>query len=123
MTQKSDFGYLAEEMAAEYLIGKGYQIKDRNFRRPWGELDIVATKDGVVVFCEVKANSRPMPDFDPSLRAGYVKLHKVVRSAEIYLSMKKFPENQPWQVDLLTVVLDREQSKAKITHFKNITEL
>ena len=60
MTQKSEIGKLGENLACEYLKNKGYWVIERNFRRPWGELDIVARqKDGTLVFVEVKALQLP----------------------------------------------------------------
>lgn len=55
-------GVDGETAAAAYLERHGYQILDRNFRCPFGELDLVAEADGTVVFVEVKTRS--------SLRAG-----------------------------------------------------
>ncbi len=43
-----------EQMAAEYLEKKGYEILDRNWKNPFGELDLVARTGGVVVYCEIK---------------------------------------------------------------------
>jgi len=48
-------GALGEEMAARYLLRQGYQVLARNFRRRCGEIDIIAEKDGVTYFVEVKA--------------------------------------------------------------------
>jgi len=120
MTQKSDIGYFAEDLAAEYLEKKGYKIIDRNYRKPWGELDLVATKEGIVIFVEVKANTYDSIAFDPALRAGNEKLHKVVRTAQLYLDSKKFSSEQNWQIDLVTVIIEKGKETAKITHFKNI---
>ena len=47
----------AESRAAAYLIAKGYWIVARRFRTPFGEVDIVARRRGVLVFVEVKARS------------------------------------------------------------------
>lgn len=44
-----------EELAAAYLTNCGYTVLGRNFRGGGGELDIIAEKDGVVYFVEVKA--------------------------------------------------------------------
>jgi putative endonuclease len=46
-----------ENIAAEYLTGKGYEILERNYRNPCGELDIIAEKDGVIVYVEIKYRS------------------------------------------------------------------
>ncbi|KKS22640.1 MAG: hypothetical protein UU80_C0004G0030 [candidate division WWE3 bacterium GW2011_GWA1_41_8] len=47
-------GKLGEEIAAKYLIGKGYRIVERNWNCRWGELDIIASKGDTTVFVEVK---------------------------------------------------------------------
>jgi putative endonuclease len=48
-------GLSAESRAAAYLVAKGYRIAARRFRTPFGEVDIVARRRGVLVFVEVKA--------------------------------------------------------------------
>jgi putative endonuclease len=50
-------GLSAESRAAAYLIAKGYWIVARRFRTPFGEVDIVARRRGVLIFVEVKARS------------------------------------------------------------------
>jgi putative endonuclease len=50
-------GLSAESRAAAYLVAKGYRIAARRFRTPFGEVDIVARRRGVLVFVEVKARS------------------------------------------------------------------
>ena len=51
------FGRAVEERAAGWYRGHGYQVVDRNWRCPEGEVDLVAVRrrDRLVVFCEVKA--------------------------------------------------------------------
>ena len=55
VTQK--IGKLGEELVATFLMKRGYRILDRNYRRPWGELDIIAEREGKIHFVEVKAVS------------------------------------------------------------------
>lgn len=50
----TDIGRKAEKAAATYLEMRGYQIIERNWRRPRCEIDIIAKKDDVVYFVEVK---------------------------------------------------------------------
>ena len=50
-------GLSAESRAAAYLVAKGYRIAARRFRTPFGEVDIVARRRGVLVFVEVKARN------------------------------------------------------------------
>jgi putative endonuclease len=53
--QRLAYGREGEDAAVAWYEQAGYRIVDRNWRCREGELDIVATGDGVVVFCEVKA--------------------------------------------------------------------
>ncbi|MDA3958248.1 YraN family protein, partial [Oceanispirochaeta sp.] len=45
---------LGEQKAVEYLQSSGYQIIKRNFRKSFGEVDIIAVKGRKIIFCEVK---------------------------------------------------------------------
>jgi len=49
-------GRLGEKRAERYLIRRGYQILERNARLGRGELDIVARRDDLIIFIEVKAH-------------------------------------------------------------------
>lgn len=51
------FGARGEEVAARHLESAGLRILDRNWRCPLGELDIVATDEQRLVFCEVKTRA------------------------------------------------------------------
>jgi putative endonuclease len=48
-------GQLGEQVAADHLVRRGFQIIDRNYRTRWGELDIVAFDGHTLAFCEVKS--------------------------------------------------------------------
>ena len=51
-------GRLGEEIARSRLRAKGYFILDANYRAKAGEIDLVAKKDGVLVFVEVRTRTR-----------------------------------------------------------------
>jgi putative endonuclease len=57
MAAKDDLGRRGENLAADHLIASGYRVLERNWRCPRGEIDIVAFKDGEVVFVEVKTRT------------------------------------------------------------------
>ena len=43
-TAKRQIGDQGEEVACKYLVGKGYRVLERNYLKPWGEIDIVAER-------------------------------------------------------------------------------
>ena len=55
MAEHNDFGKLGEELAVNYLIGKGYEILERNWRNQHKEIDIIAKDGKDLVVVEVKA--------------------------------------------------------------------
>ena len=117
----SQLGYLAENIAGRYLQSKGYEIIDRNYRRPWGEIDIVARKDGVIVFIEVKANRRLFTsDFRPEVRVNPEKVRKIIKTAALYLKHDLGGKDCEWQVDVISITFDPSAQKAKLNHFKNV---
>lgn len=120
VTIKGELGALAESCAAQYLENKNYRVVTRNYRKPWGEVDIIAEKEGIVVFVEVKANRKEIAGFEPELRVNPYKQHKMVRIAKTFLSDYSFPADQPWQMDVLAVTFAAEKGVAKIRHYKNI---
>ena len=117
---RSDLGYFAEHYVAQYLEAKGYEIMDLNFRKPWGEIDIVVQKEGILVFVEVKASKQATAGFEPELRAGSDKMRKVVRTARTYLAYSKYPPDKEWQVDIVSLTFDKDRGVAQIKHFKNV---
>jgi putative endonuclease len=59
MSNKAFVGEAGEELACKYLGSHGYGISFRNYRRKWGEIDIIARDpDGILVFVEVKSMVR-----------------------------------------------------------------
>ena len=120
MKGTSELGFFAEHYAAEYLKSKGYNIVGHNYRKPWGEIDIIAEKEGVIIFVEVKANKKELPGFEPELRVDAHKRHRMIRIARTFLLDHHYPEDQPWQLDILSVTFSKERAVAKFKHYKNI---
>jgi len=54
MAQKSSLGKIGEDLAVQYLIDKGYEILERNWRAYRKEIDIIAIDGKDIVFIEVK---------------------------------------------------------------------
>lgn len=106
-------------MAVEYLRQKGYEILERNFRSPWGEIDIVAQDKDFLVFVEVRSLSssyfaRP----DETITRS--KKRKLVKSAQYYFMKKKLRETFS-RFDV--VAIDYGGSGPKVTLYPNAFSL
>ncbi|MDR1205572.1 MAG: YraN family protein [Peptococcaceae bacterium] len=101
-------GALAEEAAAKYLAGEGCRIVERNFRTRLGEIDLIAEKEGVLVFVEVRSRreaSRGLPQETVNQR----KRQKIRRVATQYLK-RHFDMERLCRFDVVGILLgNRDQ--------------
>ena len=100
MNNTKEIGNIAEQMAVDYLIDNNYEIKDRNFyAKKFGELDIIAVKDNVIHFVEVKGGY----DFEAIYNVTSQKLRRLIRSMEYYI--QRFHIKIPYCLDIAIVDL------------------
>ena len=85
MTERRERGDEAEDAAAEFLEAQGFRITARNFLARGGELDIVAEKEDLLCFVEVRMRSSAVWG-DPSQTITWAKQRKVVRAAMHFLA-------------------------------------
>lgn len=119
-TARSALGARGEEIAAQYLAGRGFEILCRNFRRRQGEVDIVAQDGGTLVFVEVRSCSTS--DFGtPAESIGPRKLERLAAAATLYLVEAKL-DNVPCRFDAVEVYFEKGRVK-KVNHMRNISGL
>ena len=94
-------GARGEIIAACFLRLKGYRIVERNFSCRLGEIDIIASKKGTIVFVEVRTRG-PGAMVDPLSSVDPVKVVKIIDAARFYLSRlpRPFP---PCRFDLVAI--------------------
>jgi putative endonuclease len=115
-------GRIGEDVVWGYLKNRGYLILDRNYRKKWGELDIVVQKDGVLHFVEVKAGSWhgdewPKDGADLHRPEDHMHVHKrerMARAVQTYLAEKRVKPDAKWTVDLAVVLINKETHKARV---------
>ncbi len=108
-------GNMGENMAVDYLTKKGYIIISRNFRTPYGEIDIIAAKGDTTVFCEVKTRSTDRYGLGREAITP-AKLKHMLNSADHYCREHNI-ENSPVRLDVVEITLNN----GSIVHFKDIT--
>ncbi len=118
-TQKQKIGEIGESVACEFLMKHNFLIKDRNYRKKWGEIDIVAGKDKILHFIEVKTVSR-ITEHQPEENVHLWKQKRLARAIRTYLLEKKIPEETEWQLDVMAIFLDFKTRRAKVRITENV---
>lgn len=131
-------GRVGEEEATSYLKKAGHKILARNYKTKFGELDIVASKNGAIVFVEVKTRIKNFYEVElrenimnevgprslridngaylPEDNIDWRKKRKLRKLGELYLDKNNYPENQEWQIDVVAVEMDEDGKVLEIRH-------
>jgi putative endonuclease len=118
-------GRHAEELAAAFLEKAGLRVVARNWRRPEGEIDIVADDAGTCVFVEVRSRTgtalgHPLESITPE------KQRHVIRSARLYLGelAETAPPAVGYRFDVVAVTFDPEGTAApELVHIPGAFEI
>ena len=95
-------GNAGEEKAAQALLQEGYSIIERNYRTKGGEIDIIAVKDDVIVFVEVKS----LPNGSPELLQNELnrqKLQRIVKTSKRFLLNHRQYNNSYVRYDVMVI--------------------
>ena len=117
--ERLSLGKRGEEIASAFLIKSGYKIKERNYRSPLGEIDIIAMDKKTLVFIEVKTRSSNLFGH-PSHAVGKRKQQQIIKTALYYISEKKL-HGKAARFDVVSVLLSGEKAETEV--IKNAFEL
>lgn len=114
MSESQSLGEKGENLAAEYLKKKGYNIRNRNWVSGKKELDIVAENKDFIVFVEVKTRSF---DFQVHPRDAVTneKQRSIIFAADWYV--KIFNINKESRFDIITII--EKEGNFDIDHIEN----
>lgn len=113
---RQTIGRKGEEVAQKYLKENGYSIIETNYRCPFGEADIIASKDNELVFVEVKTRGQEIFG-NPADSITYVKRKHIYNVAEFYIYKNKIVD-VPISLDAIEVYM-LDDMDPKIEHIKN----
>jgi putative endonuclease len=125
MALHNQVGRTGEDIAVQFLVSKQYTILERNHRKPYGEIDIIATQGNKTHFVEVKTVSCEMDKETLSRETGHrpednvhsQKAKRIMRVIEGYIVSH---ETDQWCFDVICVYLDTKKRAAKVKFIKDI---
>jgi putative endonuclease len=136
LAKHNEIGKIGETVAQKFLARKGFDVVGSNYRRKWGEIDLIAVKDNLIHFVEVKTVSRKSYDgkfeqeinnYKPEDNMHPWKLKRLGRAIQTYLLdrnnnhiLKQHGKNMDWQTDLACVFLDMDSRVGKVRFIENI---
>jgi putative endonuclease len=113
---RKKLGQLGENLAADHLERRGYVIRQRNYRCPVGEMDMVAEEGDCLVFVEVRTRrGREYGTPEESITAA--KRAKLVEVVQTYLQEHDWPGD--WRIDVVAVELTRGGVLERVTVIQN----
>ena len=116
INKKHQLGKSGEELCTQDLINKGYEIITRNFRSPYGEIDIIAREKHYLVFVEVKTRTKESLD-DTKWNISISKQRKITRTAMYFLIDFQTKDLLEFRFDVM--ILKKEKDNIEINHLVN----
>lgn len=118
---KKQVGDKGEDIAADFLIDKGYDVIQRNYRCRYGEIDIIARDSETLAFVEVKTRhtTRFGTPQDSITRA---KIDKISKTALWYIQENDLI-NQSCRFDVIAITYPKSSNEPNIQHIENAFEL
>jgi len=126
---RQNIGEIGEELACRFLVKRGFRVIDRNYSKKWGEIDIIAKKEDILRFVEVKTVSREniedvtretLEQDRPEENVHPWKVQRLHRAIQSYLGEGNVSQETPWQLDVVAVFLDLPNKQARIRFTENV---
>jgi putative endonuclease len=115
MSEASELGKKGERLAAAHLLKAGYEILAKNFKaKNKAELDIVASKDGQIIFVEVKTRKSAYLN-EAAFMVPLKKQRQIMKAANGFIRAKEV--TLPWRFDIISIV--HNQKTTSINHIED----
>jgi putative endonuclease len=114
-TPRQVLGAAGEQLARRHLERRGYRFVAANWRRPYGELDLVMRDGDVLVFVEVKTRSgQRLVTAEESLTPAQAR--RLLRGAQYFLAERAELASLFWRIDLVAITLEPTGAVSRLTH-------
>jgi putative endonuclease len=108
MRKSMKMGKLGENLAAQHLANEGYHLLARNYHTRFGEIDIIALKNQILHFFEVKTRT-PTSMNAPEESITYQKHQRLIKTALTYIQktsqQNELPRIKSWRISLIGILL------------------
>ncbi|MFN8673092.1 MAG: YraN family protein [Candidatus Sericytochromatia bacterium] len=95
-------GLEGEKVAINFLLENNYEILENNFYCRYGEIDIVAKKENIIIFIEVKY--RKNANFgEPEEAVSLKKIKAICKTALYYITSKELQDNINFRFDVISI--------------------
>ncbi len=122
MNSTREIGKLGEDIACKWLENHGFLVVQRNYLRKWGELDIIAAKDKILHFVEVKSvvKDQKQDGYRPEENVHELKVRRLRRVIQTYLLEGKYGLDAPFQFHVMAVFMNSKTRRARVKFLENI---
>ncbi|MGB8815901.1 MAG: YraN family protein [Minisyncoccia bacterium] len=135
MAKHNELGQIGEEIACKFLVKQGFSVICRNYLKKYGEIDIIAEKQGKIHFVEVKSvscetvgnvSSSEVSDkyekggFRPEDNLHPQKIKRLSRVIQAYLLEMDVSDETEWQVDVLCVYVSMIKRVGRVKMLEDI---
>jgi putative endonuclease len=111
-------GQQGERLAEQYLIEKGARLLTRNYRIPFGEIDLVVEHEGELVAVEVK--TRAIDDLEQPVEAvTWRKLRRIVQALTAYAVDSDLIE-MSWRIDVVAIQCELDGTTPRLEHLRSV---
>lgn len=115
MAEHNKLGAIGESIARYYLVSRGYALYRGNDRSAGAEIDIIAFKDDIVAFVEVK--TRTQREIDPMEVVDNRKRSRICRAADMFLRANEIVHNP--RFDIITVSMADGPESPEVVHYED----
>lgn len=115
MAEHNDNGRLAEDLASKWLVEKGYELQEKNYRYGYAEIDLILKYKRLLVFVEVKFRSGTGFGYAEEF-VDYTKRKLIIKAADQYIYEKN------WNFDIRFDIVGVYRDKTGAYNFKHFED-